>query len=87
VTVGERIAVIGCCGAGKSYLALQLGAKLGLPVIHLDQLAWRAGWVEVPNDELARKQQAVFTRDSRWIADGARHRPRILDKLAQLDRS
>jgi len=28
VTVGSRIAVIGCCGAGKSQLALALGEKL-----------------------------------------------------------
>ena len=66
----NRIAVIGCSGAGKSHLATRLGAKLGLPVTHLDQLAWQAGWVEVPNDELARKQQQLFTRDGRWIADG-----------------
>jgi adenylate kinase family enzyme len=62
--------VIGCCGAGKSHLATRLGAKLQLPVTHLDQLAWESGWVEVPNDELARRQQAVFSRDGRWIADG-----------------
>ncbi|HEX5058188.1 MAG TPA: hypothetical protein VFV99_02455 [Kofleriaceae bacterium] len=66
----QRIAVIGCCGAGKTQLALALGEKLGLPVTHLDQLGWSAGWVEVDNDELARRQQAVFTRDGRWIADG-----------------
>lgn len=66
----KRIAVIGCCGAGKSQLSLELGSRLGLPVTHLDQLAFEANWVQIPNDELARKQQAVFTRDGAWIADG-----------------
>lgn len=66
----KRIAVIGPCGAGKSHLAMQLGAKLQLPVIHLDQLAWRSGWVEVERDELVRRQQEVFTPDGAWIADG-----------------
>ncbi len=70
MTVGTRIAVIGCCGAGKSHLSRRLGDKLGLPVVHLDQLAWRPGWVEVPNSELAIKQQELFTRDRPWIADG-----------------
>jgi adenylate kinase family enzyme len=32
----KRIAIIGCCGAGKSTLARILGEKLNLPVIHLD---------------------------------------------------
>ena len=66
----QRIAVIGCCGAGKSSLSLALGTKLGLPVIHLDQLAWQAGWVEVDRDELVRRQHAAFTSEGRWIADG-----------------
>lgn len=66
----KRVAVIGCCGAGKSHLALRLGEKLALPVVHLDQLARRSGWVQIPNDELARKHHEVFTRDGRWIADG-----------------
>jgi adenylate kinase family enzyme len=70
VIAPQRIAVIGCCGAGKSQLSMQLGAKLQLPVIHLDQLAWAANWVEVPRDELVRRQEQAFKRDGRWIADG-----------------
>ena len=42
----ERILVLGPCGAGKSTPAVKLGAKLGLPVIHLDKEYWRPGWVE-----------------------------------------
>lgn len=34
----KRIAIIGCGGSGKSYLARQLGAALELPVTHLDAL-------------------------------------------------
>jgi adenylate kinase family enzyme len=84
VSVGTRIAVIGCCGAGKSHLSTRLGAKLGLPVIHLDQLAWKPGWVEVPNTELAVKQREVFTRDGSWIADG-NYGSTMLIRLAAAD--
>lgn len=66
----KRIAVIGCCGAGKSQLSLELGRRLRLPVVHLDQLWWKAGWIEVGRDELVRRQQAVFPRGGAWIADG-----------------
>ncbi|HEY5926034.1 MAG TPA: hypothetical protein VIV11_30315 [Kofleriaceae bacterium] len=66
----NRIAVIGCCGAGKSHLSLALGKRLGLPVIHLDRISRRTGWAQIPNDEFAVTQRALFTRDGRWIADG-----------------
>ena len=36
----EKILIIGCSGSGKSTLAVALGEKLGLPVVHLDQLWW-----------------------------------------------
>jgi len=66
----NRIAVIGCSGAGKTELSRRLGEKLGLPVIHLDHLGWQPGWQKVPHDELVRRQEAAFTREGRWIADG-----------------
>jgi adenylate kinase family enzyme len=44
VTTTKRIAVIGSPGAGKSTLARELGAALGLPVYHLDRLLWRPHW-------------------------------------------
>ena len=50
----ERILVIGCPGAGKSTLSRQLGEKLGLPVIHLDRLFWKPGWVESTREEIGR---------------------------------
>ena len=48
----QRIVIIGSGGAGKSTLAQQLGARLDLPVIHLDALYWQPGWVETPRDAL-----------------------------------
>jgi adenylate kinase family enzyme len=47
----DRILVIGCSGAGKSVFALALGARTGLPVVHIDQLFWLPGWVPVPTHE------------------------------------
>lgn len=65
----NRIAIVGCAGAGKSTLARRLGTLLGLPVIHLDRLYWQPGWVETPKAEW----QAIVeetTRGERWISDG-----------------
>ena len=65
----ERIIIIGCGGAGKSTLARQLGDKLGIPVVHLDKLFWKPGWVESSREEIDEKIFAELQKP-RWIMDG-----------------
>jgi adenylate kinase family enzyme len=65
----ERIMVIGSGGSGKSTLAREIGAALGIDVIHLDALFWRPGWVETPRDEWEAIQRELVSRD-RWVMDG-----------------
>ena len=65
----ERILIIGCGGAGKSTMARQLGDKLQIPVVHLDKLFWKPGWVEETPEEFDRKL-AVELENPRWIMDG-----------------
>ena len=65
----ERILIIGCGGAGKSTLARQLGEKLELPVVHLDKLFWKPGWVEESFEEFDRKL-ALELEKTKWIMDG-----------------
>jgi len=65
----ERIAIIGCSDGGKSSLARRLGERLGLPVIHLDVLFWRPGWIESEDDPF-RRRLARALAPGRWVADG-----------------
>lgn len=65
----ERILLIGCGGSGKSTLARQMGAKLSIPVLHLDQLWWKPGWVESDREEFDAKL-AAETEKPQWIMDG-----------------
>jgi len=57
----QRVAVLGCGGAGKTTLARALGDRLGLPVVHGD--LHRAEWELV--------QPTVLSRD-RWVIDAMR---------------
>ncbi|MEX0838897.1 MAG: topology modulation protein [Parvibaculum sp.] len=66
----QRILVIGCSGGGKSTLARRLGEKLALPVVHLDVLFWKPGWVESSYDEFRPKVAAAVAED-RWVIDGS----------------
>lgn len=67
--LGHRIAIIGCCGAGKSTLARQLSRILGHPAVHLDAHYWRADWVECPDAEW-RQTVAQLSQEPAWIMDG-----------------
>ena len=65
----KRILIIGSSGSGKSTLARQLGAKLELPVIHLDRHYWHPGWVGTPDDEWQGIVSRLIRRKT-WIMDG-----------------
>jgi adenylate kinase family enzyme len=64
----KRIAVTGPIGAGKSRLAGELGDALSIPVLHLDVLFWKPGWVPTPRDEFEAMQRRELAADS-WIVD------------------
>ena len=61
--------VIGSPGAGKSTLAIELARLTGLPLVHLDQLYWKPGWVESTKAEFGDRVDAAVT-EPRWIIDG-----------------
>ena len=65
----RRVLIVGNSGGGKSTLARALGAKLGLPVIHLDVLFWKPGWVESDDDDF-RVRVAEALQAPAWITDG-----------------
>jgi adenylate kinase family enzyme len=65
----ERVAVVGSGGAGKSTLSVELGRRTGLPVIHLDQHFWSAGWVPM-DDEPWEARVRELVAGERWIIDG-----------------
>jgi adenylate kinase family enzyme len=65
----RHIAIVGPGGAGKSRLARELGEAVGVPVVHLDRLFWKPGWVAPPPAEWEAVQKRELDRES-WIADG-----------------
>jgi adenylate kinase family enzyme len=65
----QRVLVVGSPGAGKSTLAAEIARRTGLPLIHLDQHYWRAGWVETSKLEW-RSRVVELIAGERWIIDG-----------------
>jgi adenylate kinase family enzyme len=68
----ERIAVIGCGGAGKTTLSRRIGELLDVPVVHIDSHYWRddAGRrVESTPEQWAARHRELVAGD-RWVMDG-----------------
>ena len=65
----RRIMIIGGPGSGKSTLARQIGARLDLPVIHLDQIYWKPGWVFQSYHAVADRLEALYRMDA-WVIEG-----------------
>ena len=65
----KRVIVIGCGGSGKSTLSRVLSEKTNLPVVHLDKLFWKEGWVNISREEFDNLLNEELKKEE-WIIDG-----------------
>jgi adenylate kinase family enzyme len=75
--------IVGQPGSGKSSLAIALGEASGLPVIHIDRIHWKPGWVERSKAE---KTPLCLEAEAgeRWIFEGG-HSSTWPSRLARAD--
>lgn len=65
----ERLLIIGSPGAGKSTLAVEVARLTRLPLVHLDRLHWKPGWVESGKEEFDSKLSEAIGGPS-WVIEG-----------------
>ena len=70
VEVGRlrRVVVIGPYGAGKTWLAHELGLALQIPVHHLDALHWQGDWTLLPRSEWVSLLERLVAGEA-WVSD------------------
>lgn len=65
----QRVLIIGPCGSGKSTLARELAPRMGLPLFHMDQLGWQAGWIETEKAALNARLAEIVAQEA-WLIEG-----------------
>ncbi|MBN2044507.1 MAG: hypothetical protein JW757_05760 [Anaerolineales bacterium] len=71
----KRIHVIGQGGAGKTSLAAEVSARLGIPHIELDSVFWYENWQQSPPGKFESQVAEVVAGDA-WVLDGNYRRAR-----------
>jgi hypothetical protein len=87
----ERIVVVGRTGSGKTTLARELAATLGVPHVELDSLYFGPDFSTAPLEVLRERTRAALAGD-RWVTDGNKRAVRDLvwpraDTIVWLDYS
>lgn len=65
----QRVLVMGSSGSGKSTFARRLSDITGIPIVSIDALFWKPGWVESDREEF-RHRMIEAAQQPRWIMDG-----------------
>ena len=64
-----RIVIVGSSCAGKTTLAKQLAARLGIPRIELDALFWLPHWQPRDDEDFLPRVEAAAAKEH-WVTDG-----------------
>jgi adenylate kinase family enzyme len=67
--VARRIVMIGSTCAGKSTLARELAARLGIPHVELDALHWEPEWTAAPLERFRHRLERAL-QGGAWVVDG-----------------
>lgn len=78
-----KIMVIGYSGAGKSTLSKILASHYNVPILYLDKVQFKAGWVERDDQEAIEIIEDFLNNNNEWVIDGNYHR-RLYEKRAVL---
>lgn len=79
----KRVMIFGGSGSGKSTLARKIGEITGLPVIHIDPMYYRPGWVQRPKVETRALVLEATAREA-WVFDG-NHHSTLEQRIARAD--
>lgn len=68
-TIPQKIALVGCSGAGKTTFGRKWQQRYGGVFLEIDSLLHKPNWVQASREELYEGVSSVIDGESRWIVD------------------
>ena len=78
-----KIMVIGYSGAGKSTLSKALANHYNVPLLYLDKIQFKEGWIDRDSSEALTMVGDFINNNDSWIIDGNYHK-RLYEERAEL---
>jgi len=66
----KKIVILGPSGTGKTTLCRELGEKLNLKILHLDEVYWKKDWENIGKEEFNDYIKNFLTVNKNWVIDG-----------------
>lgn len=81
-----KIVIIGFSGSGKSTLAKTLSLHYNVPVLHMDSINFKPGWIERDRNEFNEIVLDFMKNNESWIIEGNYHKiaPNRIEEADQL---
>jgi hypothetical protein len=80
----RRVAVVGCPGSGKTWLATRLAALSGLPYVSLDEHYFDRDWQVRGPAEQWQADHGALAAGASWVMDGL-HTATLPDRLGRAE--
>lgn len=65
----NRVVIVGVSASGKSTFARELGKKINLPVVFMDEIMWNPGWKYIGDEATVTKLEQESQKPN-WIIEG-----------------
>ncbi len=66
----KRILILGSSGTGKTTLCRDLGNKLNIKLLHLDEVYWKKDWENISKEDFDDYMKLFLAKNDAWVIDG-----------------
>jgi len=66
----KKVLILGPSGTGKTTLCRELGEKMNLEILHLDEVYWKKDWENINKEDFDVALKNFLRKKDKWVIDG-----------------